>query len=627
MRYYLLYILWFFLSTYCAAQNAGYTYTNVDLQNLNAFKPSGGNWKIAGDVFYDLNGKEKSKLTSGTGLLVNDASAGKSQLLTVMEHGDIQLELEFMMDKNSASGIFFQGRYEIELADSWGVRQPKVSDCGAIAERWDNTKPAGYQGYEGHVPAQNVVRAPGLWQRLIVIFRAPRFNGKGEKIQNARFVKVIHNGVTLHENVEVTGPTRNALFQDERSLGPLMIPGDQGSFAIRNIRYKAYGQDVVKLSDLKLEAYEGQFSSVAELSALKPTKEMNIDLLEHQGTDSKEHYGGRITGKIHIPKNARYLFVLNLKWIPTKADANPEKPNGAGQLKIADKTVITIDGKTGGSDSTILDLEAGVYPIELVYHKQFKIWFVPGDDIILGVEAPAIAYSNLNAVLRLVEAVGGMIIPVKHEPTMQRSFMNHRGEKRTHVISVGEPGAVNYAFDLASGSFLQFWRGDFVETTLMWYERGEPQLAVPLGSIVERSGKPSVAFLNDQNMAWPDSNANYNYIGYDIDKTGRPVFKYALGNVNVTENFQTADDGKKLLHTITVNSGSAVNNFWCRIAEGRTIAKLPNDFYAIDDKKFLIQLPDKAKPVIRKTSDNTEEMLLPVTPNGNSGTINYSIIW
>ena len=236
MRYYLLYILWFFLSTYCAAQNAGYTYTNVDLQNLNAFKTSGGNWKIAGDVFYDLNGKEKSKLTSGTGLLVNDASAGKSQLLTVMEHGDIQLELEFMMDKNSASGIFFQGRYEMELADSWGVRQPKVSDCGAIAERWDNTKPAGYQGYEGHVPAQNVVRAPGLWQRLIVIFRAPRFNGKGEKIQNARFVKVIHNGVTLHENVEVTGPTRNALFQDERSLGPLMIPGDQGSFAIRNIR-------------------------------------------------------------------------------------------------------------------------------------------------------------------------------------------------------------------------------------------------------------------------------------------------------------------------------------------------------------------------------------------------------
>ena len=354
---------------------------------------------------------------------------------------------------------------------------------------------------------------------------------------------------------------------------------------------------------------------------------MNIDLLEHQGTDSKEHYGGRITGKIHIPKTARYLFVLNLKWIPTKADANPEKPNGAGQLKIADKTVITIDGKTGGSDSTILDLEAGVYPIELVYHKQFKIWFVPGDDIILGVEAPAIAYSNLNAVLRLVEAVGGMIIPVKHEPTMQRSFMNHRGEKRTHVISVGEPGAVNYAFDLASGSFLQFWRGDFVETTLMWYERGEPQLAVPLGSIVERSGKPSVAFLNDQNMAWPDSNANYNYIGYDIDKTGRPVFKYTLGNINVSENFQTADDGKKLLHTITVNSGSAVNNFWCRIAEGRTIAKLPNDFYAIDDKKFLIQLPDKAKPVIRKTSDNTEEMLLPVTPNGNSGTINYSIIW
>jgi hypothetical protein len=200
--------------------------TAVSLQDLSAFRPTGGNWKIAGDVFYDLGKGGAGKTSPGAGVVVNDpAGKAKDHLLTTMEHGDIDLDLDFMMDKGSNAGVYLQGRYEIQMFDSWGVARPKSSDCGAIYERWDESRPEGRKGYEGHPPAQNVSRAPGLWQHFRIIFRAPRFNAQGQKIANARFVKVIHNGVTIHENVEVTGPTRSAAFTDEKPDRPADDPG------------------------------------------------------------------------------------------------------------------------------------------------------------------------------------------------------------------------------------------------------------------------------------------------------------------------------------------------------------------------------------------------------------------
>lgn len=623
-NFYLFLLLLFSISYPVQAQVTEFPYTTIALQDLKEFKSTGGNWKIASDVFYDLKEGGKGKINSGNGILVNDLSGkSKDHLFTNMEHGDIDLELDFMMDKGSNAGVYLQGRYEIQMFDSWGVYPPKTTDCGAIYERWEDSRPEGRQGYEGHPPAQNVSKAPGLWQHYRIEFRAPRFNSKGEKIENARFIKVVHNGVIIHENVEVTGPTRAAAFQDEKALGPLMIQGDHGPVAVRNIKYKAYGSDRVTLSDLKLTAFEGTFSSLKELANAKSSATMNIDLLQHQGTESKEHYGGKITGTIHVPKSGPYYLDLNLKWIPV--DTNPANPNGGGELKIGDKTILSIDG-IKGTAATMVNLEAGQHPIELTYYKKFRYWYQRANDIVLGVEAPGIAYSNLNAVLLFAEAVGAITVPVTQEPVMVRSFVNHKGEKKTHVISVGEPGAVHYSYDLSAGSFLQCWRGDFIETTLMWHGRGEPQLGEPLGSVVEFSGKPTVALLSDKNAMWPDSNANYNYIGYDISKTGHPVIKYAIGKTQIRESITAEESGNKLSHTVTVVSSEG-SEVWCRIAESSTITKLPNGLYAVNDKQYFIQLPDKMEPILRKTSGNTTELLLPIKSKDNNTSVKYSIIW
>lgn len=613
-----------------SAQSSELPSATITLQNLNDFKPTGSNWKIAGDVFYDLNKDGKASIKSGSGVLVNELSGkAKDHLFTKMEHGDLELELDFMMEKGSNSGIYLQGRYEVQLFDSWGVKEPRVTDCGAIYERWDESRPEGQKGYQGHPPTQNVSKAPGLWQHYKIVFRAPRFDDKGQKTENARFIKVIHNGVTIHENIEVTGPTRTAAFQDEKPTGPLMIQGDHGPVAIRNIKYKAYGVEPVTLAGLKLSAYDGKFKSVADFGSLSPKREMDLDVLAHQAPGSRDNFGGKITGTIHIPRAGQYLLNLNLSWIP--AETNPANPNGAGELMINNKKILEISGKNGGTASATVALEAGDLPITLAYFKNFGLWYARRNDIILAIEGPGVQYTALNQVIRAEDPVGEISVLARSEPVMQRGFINHQGKKHTHTISVGEPSLVNYSVDLAKGEFLQIWRGDFLETTPMWYGRGETQLAVPMGGVIELAGKPSLTYLADQNAAWPDSNSTYNNLGYDVDKAGRPIFKYSLGGAMVRESFAASDDGRKLTHSFTLAPGTgaspATGQLWCRVAEGSDITELPNGLYAINDKQYFIELPNKEKPLIRSTTKNTKELLLPMKGKNNVDAVTYSIVW
>ena len=104
----------------------------VDLGDMKAFKTVDRNWQIVGGVYVDRSQKKVIKSTPGTGVLVNQPTRDQHQdnLFTVLEHGDIEIELDVMMPVQSNSGLYFQGRYEVQLLDSWGVREPKHSDMG-----------------------------------------------------------------------------------------------------------------------------------------------------------------------------------------------------------------------------------------------------------------------------------------------------------------------------------------------------------------------------------------------------------------------------------------------------------------------------------------------------------------
>ncbi|MFT3701109.1 MAG: DUF1080 domain-containing protein [Agriterribacter sp.] len=218
--------------------------TPISLNNLDAFNSPGSNWVLAGDAEADLNSEGFMKALPGTGAAVNIITKkDNTHLVTKESFGDIELELDFMMAKKSNSGVYLQGRYEVQLFDSWGTLRPGFIDCGGIYQRWDDKRPGANKGYEGIAPLVNVAKAPGLWQHFKIKFRAPKFNANGVKIANARFEEVYLNGVLVQQQAEVTGPTRSAMFEDEKAMGPLMLQGDHGNVAFRNITYRSLDSD------------------------------------------------------------------------------------------------------------------------------------------------------------------------------------------------------------------------------------------------------------------------------------------------------------------------------------------------------------------------------------------------
>ena len=189
----------------------------LKLSDMSELQSTGQNWSIVSQVHSDFTQELNIEVKEGMGILVNQpTSENRDPIFSTFEHGDIELDLEFMMPKGSNSGIYFQSRYEIQLLDSWDVNNLTSQDCGSIYERWDDQKPEGQQGYEGHAPKKNVSKAPGLWQHLHIKFKAPKFDSLGNKIADALFEEVSHNGILIHENVEVTGPTRAAFFRSTR---------------------------------------------------------------------------------------------------------------------------------------------------------------------------------------------------------------------------------------------------------------------------------------------------------------------------------------------------------------------------------------------------------------------------
>jgi hypothetical protein len=205
-------------------------------KDLRAWSEPHGAWSVVGAVALDATNPKAFASQPGEGVLLSSAAGKSANITSKAEHGDAEVHVEFTVPKGSNSGIYLQGRYEVQVLDSFGKAKIAEHDCGAIYQRWDPKRGKGQEGYEGHTPKVNASRAPGEWQTFDITFRAPRFDAAGRKIENARFLKVVHNGQVIHENVEVTGPTRGSKFEDEAPTGPIVIQGDHGPVAYRNVK-------------------------------------------------------------------------------------------------------------------------------------------------------------------------------------------------------------------------------------------------------------------------------------------------------------------------------------------------------------------------------------------------------
>ncbi len=192
-----------------------------------------GGWKLKGDNTEkshwmigtaQLDSKDATKLvtepaTGEKAELVNAQGAGVD-IFTEEKFGDCVIELELMVPKNSNSGIYLMGEYEVQVLDSWGHEKLTQGDFGAL--------------YSYSEPRVNASKEPGEWQSVRIEFSAPKFDGD-KKVKNAFVHSIRINDKTVQENIEMTQQTPGGLTGQECAEGPLMFQGDHGPVAFRNI--------------------------------------------------------------------------------------------------------------------------------------------------------------------------------------------------------------------------------------------------------------------------------------------------------------------------------------------------------------------------------------------------------
>ncbi|WP_239022928.1 family 16 glycoside hydrolase [Pontibacter mangrovi] len=597
------------------AQSAAPQTTAIPLDNLSSFQNPGKSWQVAGDVTAKLDKDNELDVKEGTGILVNEPSRKKKgvDLLTNFEHGDVDLELDYMMAKGSNSGIYLQGRYEVQLEDSWGVKNPTSANNGAVYERWDESRPNGQKGFEGYAPRQNVSRAPGLWQHLKISFQAPRFDASGKKIENAKILHAELNGVTIHENVELFGPTRGALGGNEVAMGPLRLQGDHGAVAFRDIKVTKYGKPRPELVDLKYQVFKGKFEAEPRYDSIPPEAEGTSVALTSEISPFQKDFLVRYTGTLRVKEPGEYTFNLNTN-------------GGGGLMRINNKVVVPIEGRDRKGTVT---LPAGDMPFELVYSKVVE-WGRPALGI--AVVGPGIReYLIGDPVAGGNDNSQGPILVDAPVNTILRSFMDlpvpgENGKKNTrvvHAVNVGSPDQVHYTYDMDKGNMIQVWRGGFLDATPMWYSRGDGS-SRPVGA-VQHFGQPAftLAKLANPQAAWVIDTAGTGFRpeGYDLDKADQPTFSYRVYGTNVQDAIRVVEGGKGFQRELTVQNPA--ENLYARLAEGSSIEPVSKDMYLVDGKSYYVRIDDAGgqKPVVRD-ANGQKELIVPVR-----GKLRYSIIF
>ena len=207
-------------------------------------------WYVAGDAMLNPDTPRLLLGKPGKGVLINGKMGKCPSLVTKRgDYRDVELHVEFMVAEGSNSGVIFHGLYEIQILDSVHVKNPTGAHCGGIYPRAER-KPRYHHIDKGSPPRVNAAKPPGEWQTFDIIFQAPRFDKNGKKTAHARFVKVTHNGKVIQENQEVKYATGTNWDRKQRPRGPVIIQGDYGPIAIRNVRIREWkpGGDKTRLN-------------------------------------------------------------------------------------------------------------------------------------------------------------------------------------------------------------------------------------------------------------------------------------------------------------------------------------------------------------------------------------------
>jgi len=153
---------------------------------------------------------------------------GTGSVRTKDEFADVQLHVEWATpsevkghsQERGNSGVYLQGRYEIQVLDSYENKTYFNGQAGSF--------------YGNFAPLANASRKPGEWQTYDIIFHPPK-KADGGQVTPGSFT-VIHNGVLVQDHVPVKGgATTAAAYKDVAEKGPLVLQDHGNPVRFRNI--------------------------------------------------------------------------------------------------------------------------------------------------------------------------------------------------------------------------------------------------------------------------------------------------------------------------------------------------------------------------------------------------------
>ena len=158
------------------------------------------------------------------------AEPGTGDIRSKQDFGSCQLHLEWKSPKEpnkkgqdkGNSGVYFAGKYEVQILNSFENRTYSNGQAGAI--------------YKQHIPLVNATSPTGDWNTYDIIYHAPEFDEDGAKTKSGTFT-VLHNGVLIQDHVEILGTTEyiGRPKNVAHGHGPIILQEHNNYVSYRNV--------------------------------------------------------------------------------------------------------------------------------------------------------------------------------------------------------------------------------------------------------------------------------------------------------------------------------------------------------------------------------------------------------
>lgn len=211
--------------------------TGIQWKEPPVITPGEENRLPPSDAVVLFDGKSLDAWENGENWSIADGNmvVGKGYVTTKQKFGDCQLHIEWSSptppkgrsQQRGNSGVFFMGKYEMQVLDNYENKTYFDGQAGAI--------------YKQTPPMVNVMRPPGEWNTYDIIWTAPKF--KQGELESPAYITALHNGVLVLNHFELLGDTpfnRAPKYEDIGPTGPISLQDHGNPVRYRNIWVREY---------------------------------------------------------------------------------------------------------------------------------------------------------------------------------------------------------------------------------------------------------------------------------------------------------------------------------------------------------------------------------------------------